>query len=281
MLKTVLPSILLFAIAGCGGESRIESPAGIPAGEAPEGSEKARASKAAPRKSSPSASRLEAAGSAGAKGAGEKAKRSPSPDPAPREGKAAEAKQPKGPPAGEAAAIIRDLKRDPRSARDAFLKIWEVPRSLIPRLIEEVENEEPSKLERIEVLVLDPDFLRPGELKPFLANRIHGLGRMEVLEEVEKDDLGIVSQEYTKMSYGITRNKHYKVVLDKFGGFPVGVVVRAGLINRFRSTRYPPSSDDEAAPGKLTEWWRAFYARAKAEMKDAPSAGLPREDRKG
>src|SRR5262245_45678653 len=157
--------------------------------------------------------------------------------------------------AQKTAALIADLK-DPDRADEAFRRIWSVPRSMIPELIQAVEDPALTQVERIQVLILDPDFVEHG--KGFLANRIHGLGPMEVVKEGEPGDLHVVSQAYTKMSYGIA-GKHYRVVLDKFGGFPVGVVVRAGLINRFRSTRYPAATDDDPAPGKLIAWWQEFY----------------------
>ena len=50
------------------------------------------------------------------------------------------------------AAIIADLKRDASSARNAFLRIWEIPPSVIPRLIDQVENTETSQLESLQIL---------------------------------------------------------------------------------------------------------------------------------
>ncbi len=162
------------------------------------------------------------------------------------------------------ASLLRDLD-DPEQGEEAFRKIWEAPRAWIPELIRHVEDRKASRVERIQMLIVDPDFV--GDSKQFLANRIHGLGRMEVVEEVEKGDLRVVSQEYTKMSYGLARNKKgYRLVMDKFGGFPVGVVIRAGLINRFRGARSPESGDDDPAPGKLTEWWREYFRRAGPEL---------------
>jgi len=38
--------------------------------------------------------------------------------------------------------------------------------------------------------------------------------------------------------------------------------VRAGLINRFHGGKYPTTSDDDPAPGKLIEWWKEYYRRA-------------------
>ena len=270
--------VLLLAFGGCGGESRIEAPDGgsgaddherpgtartPEAAEQPEAAPEAKKSPAKsgrPRKSvDPETAKAGAAPSAAKEAAGKT--KDPSAPPAKPEAR----KSTRGIPS-DVAAIIADLKRDAPSARKAFLKIWEIPESVIPRLIEQVENGETSQLESIEILVLDPDFLRPGDMKPFLANSIHGLGRMETLDETNKDDIRIISQEYTTKAYGITPNRHYKVKLEKFGGFPIGVVIRAGLINRLKSTHYPPSSDDDPEPGKLVAWWRDYYGLARRDL---------------
>jgi hypothetical protein len=188
--------------------------------------------------------------------------------PARRAPPAAEAKRPPARPAQAmapraaleaAAGIVRDLK-DPRKAQAAFWHIAEVPKPVIPYLVEEVENPALSGVERVRILVVEPDFV--GEGKDFLANRIHGLGQMEIVEEIAPGDFRVTSRAYTKHAYGIAPNKKYMLELEKFGGFPVGVVVRAGLVNRFKSTRYPRSTDDDPTPGKLIEWWKQFYREA-------------------
>jgi hypothetical protein len=261
--------VLLLALGGCGGESRIEAPEGGSGGgepaeraEGPAEVKKSSPDVARPRKSADTETAKAGAAPAVKKEAG-KAK-DPAAAPA-KPAKPAARKSTQGIPS-DVAAIIADLKRDGPSARKAFLRIWEIPQSVIPRLIEQVENTETSQLESIEILVLDPDFLRPGDMKPFLANSIHGLGRMETLDETNKDDVRIIAQEYTTKAYGITANRHYKVKLEKFGGFPIGVVIRAGLINRLKSTHYPPSSDDDPEPGMLIAWWRDFYGLARRDM---------------
>ncbi len=166
-------------------------------------------------------------------------------------------------PAQEVDALIGALQ-DPRTAQAAFRRIWEVPKRLIPELILHVEDSERSRVDRIQVLILDKAFV--GEGKLFLANNVHGLGKMEEIEKVGENDYRFVSKNYTKMSIGLTRSKKRRLVMDKFDGFPVGVVVRAGLINRFRSTRFPAFTDDDPRPGRLIRWWQAFYERAGDEV---------------
>ncbi len=166
--------------------------------------------------------------------------------------------------AEQVAQVLEDLQ-DRDKADAAFRRLWTAPKSLIPLLIEEVENPAPSQVEQIQVLVVDPEFV--GKAKLFLATRLRGLGKMEEVEEAAKDDWRIISQEYTKMSYGITQSKkHYRVLIEKYGGFKLGVVIRAGLMNRFRSTRYPTLDDDAPRPGALIEWWRQYYKRVSADL---------------
>jgi hypothetical protein len=76
------------------------------------------------------------------------------------------------------------------------------------------------------------------------------------MEEVDEEG-GIHWKGYTKSAYGIPRNKiGYKVTIDRFDGFPIGVVMRAALINRFKSDRYPRAIDHTQ---ELARWWRAYY----------------------
>jgi hypothetical protein len=168
------------------------------------------------------------------------------------------------------ASLIQELQ-DPLLANAAYRRIWEAPRSAIPELIKEVENPAQSKVERLQVLVLDPAFGQESDQTP--GNRIHGLGKMEMVEETAEDDVHIIQQGYIKMAYGPTSNKKgYRVLLEKPAGFPVGVVVRAGLLNRLKSTRFPTLSDGDTGPGKLLEWWRQYYALASTAKEPAPSS---------
>ena len=162
---------------------------------------------------------------------------------------------------GTVAQLVKELK-DPARGADVFRKLWEVPKSDIPALIELVESDEPTAVDRVKILITQKDFV--GENTTFLANRIHGLGRME---ELSNDGEHVVSQAYTRMSYGITGNKKgYFVFLEKFGGLPLGVVVRAGLLTRFRNVKFPSRSDDTGEPGDLIAWWREYYRRSSATL---------------
>jgi hypothetical protein len=171
----------------------------------------------------------------------------------------------KGQPSKVIDALLQDLQdSDKRRVEAAFWRLAEIPKEFIPALIAEVEGKEMTKLDRIQILILDKDLIVPGE--PFLVTRVHGLGRMETVR-IETGEKKTVAKEYTKVAYGLTKSKkNYRLAVDRKDGFPLGVVIRAGLINRFRSTDYPSLDDDDPTPGRLIAWWRAFYARVKDDL---------------
>ncbi|MGQ9591756.1 MAG: hypothetical protein ACUVYA_15840, partial [Planctomycetota bacterium] len=141
---------------------------------------------------------------------------------------------------------IRRLKADEDSARDAFVELWEVDADLIPELIEHVADPERSALREIAVLVLDTGgFFRRDPKDGAPIYRIPGLGSFEL------DDVAA-----GKVPAGA------KAVLRNFEKFPVGVVVRAALVNRFRSRDYP-SGDDRA---DVKGWWRRYYQRVRLKL---------------
>lgn len=167
------------------------------------------------------------------------------------------------PKPGEAstAQIVADLK-DPEKAQDAFRRLWQVPTSQIPALLELVEKDEATALEHVRIRLVQKDFVKEGQ--PFLGTRIHGLG---LLERLSEDGQHVEWQAYTRMAYGILPNrKDYFVRIEKFGGLPLGLVIRSGLLTRFQSTKFPQQSDDTGKPGDLVRWWREYYRRAGATL---------------
>lgn len=157
-------------------------------------------------------------------------------------------------------ALLGALKgEDPKAADDAFWKLVEVREDRIPELISQVESTERTRITLLKILVLDLEF------KGFMASKIPGMGRME-----EFDDEGrLVWQGYSdRLACGELREpapkgkegriKGYKVQMKHWGGFPLGVVVRAGLINRFRSRSYPSGIDHTR---DLIGWWKAYHQR--------------------
>lgn len=139
------------------------------------------------------------------------------------------------------ARLIRRLQSNPTEAGQAFRELWEVKRELIPALVREVENATPSALRELQILVVDT--ARFAEVDPseehVLTYRIPGMG------DCAYDDIAAGPVP-----------KGYRVKLTRYARFPVGVVIRAGLINRFRSKDYPRRPDDH-----LVVWWMDFYRR--------------------
>jgi hypothetical protein len=164
----------------------------------------------------------------------------PPKDPPPKEPRSARR------PAPEVSDILLRLQSTPEEAGKAYREIWEAPRGLIPKLIPEVANPEPSALRELAVLVLDKDFAQVDSKDGTVAYDIPGMGK------VKYDDIVV-----GKAPRGL------KVILRRLDKpFPVGSVVRAGLLNRFRSTEYPGGSDVSDPVG----WWQRFYDRVRTKL---------------
>jgi hypothetical protein len=143
--------------------------------------------------------------------------------------------------------LVAQLGAEEAEAKRAFRDLWEIPREWIPRLLVEVESDRPTLLTEISVLVLDTKrFVRLDEVTGKLAYTIPGMGRFE----------------YDDVAAGrIWQGRAIKAVFRNLDGFPLGVVVRAALVNRFRSTDYP-SGDDRRDP---VRWWQRFYERVNSK----------------
>lgn len=142
---------------------------------------------------------------------------------------------------------IRQLQGNPKQAAVVFRKLWELPSHLVPYLVREVDHEAPSSLKELSILVLNTDtFVRfDPDTQEILGYKIPGMGDV-VFDQIASG----------KVARG------YRVTLRHRRGFAVGVVVRAALINRFRSTNYPAGD----ARGRAAGWWDAFYRRVKDEL---------------
>jgi hypothetical protein len=154
--------------------------------------------------------------------------------------------------------IIRRLKND-RSAEKTFWDLTAIPERHIPELIQEVNAGEKTAVKRLSVFVSDRSYVQHEKL--FLVSDIPGMGLMEVLEpEGYGEPVG-----YTKSSYNRSRNRQgYRVVIDRPSGFALGVVIRAGLVNRFERackdngvTHRPYPRIDHRR--YLVDWWNSYY----------------------
>jgi hypothetical protein len=143
-------------------------------------------------------------------------------------------------------AYLGRLQSTPEAAGEAFRELWEAPPAILPALILEAQNDRPSGLKDLTILVIDKQrFLSVDEEGNCLYD-IPGL------RGVKYDDIVVGNAP-----------RGLKVVLRRLKQpFPVGVVVRAALINRFRSPDVP-AGDDAANP---VRWWQEFYERRKARL---------------
>jgi hypothetical protein len=153
----------------------------------------------------------------------------------------------------EARTIVREyierLRSDAETADQAFRELWEVRKDLIPALILEAENPQPSALKKLSILVLDRQrFVRIDEAQDKIVYSIPGMGNFR----------------YDDVAAGPTRSGlGAKAVFRSFQKpFAVGVVLRAALVNRFRSADYP-SGDAAADP---IGWWQRFHEKVAAKL---------------
>jgi hypothetical protein len=138
---------------------------------------------------------------------------------------------------------LKRLSSSREEAEEAFRELWEVPKDLIPQLILEVTNRSPSALNELKILVLDKrGIVRLGEEEGEIHYMIPGMCTFEVDE---------VAAGPAKSGKGL------KVVLRNKKGFSLGVVLRAALMNRFRSAEHPRGDDRSDCVG----WWQRFYDR--------------------
>ena len=147
--------------------------------------------------------------------------------------------------------MLAALKKDGTSADAAFRSLSFIDPALIPECLDLVASSEQTRLERIRVIVPDKNYVQHG--KPFLVSNIPGMGLMEDFDSAGEP----VELHYSKKSYNLDRRwGGYIVVVDNWNGFPLGVAVRAALLNRIQSRAYPTGIDHRR---HLRSWWNAYY----------------------
>ncbi len=134
-------------------------------------------------------------------------------------------------------------------AQKAYKVLWGVDKKQIPSLVAHVGDNVPTKIRELDLLVLQHDFARFDEKSRRWFYLIKGMGSFEI------DDIAMNKVARPK---GAVR-----VRLKNFKGFPLGVVLRAGLLNRFRSTRFPGLDDRKF----IVQWWQLFYRQNASNLK--------------
>ena len=134
-------------------------------------------------------------------------------------------------------------------AQKAYKVLWGIDKKQIPSLVAHVGDNALTKIRELDLLVLQHDFARYDEKSRRWFYLIKGMGSFEI------DDLAMNK---------VTRPKGaVRVRLKNFKGFPLGVVLRAGLLNRFRSTRFPGLDDRKF----IVQWWQLFYRQNASNLK--------------
>lgn len=142
---------------------------------------------------------------------------------------------------------LRRLRsKDLKDAEAAFRELWEVEKRLVPTLLRHVEDDRRTFLTELPVIVFVSVAQQDANSEEWVYY-VPGLGG------VRFDDLA---------SGRARRPNSYKVVLKRRSGFPLGAVVRAALLNRFRSPDYP-SGDDRRDP---SGWWYKYYGSVRARL---------------
>ena len=152
-------------------------------------------------------------------------------------------------PAEAVELLLRRLAGPAALARKAYVALWGVGKEQIPGLIRQVNSKQLTRLIELDLLVLQKDFARYDEKEKRWYYWIKGMGNFEI--------------DAIAMSKVSGRKGAVRVRMKKFGGFPLGVVIRAGLLNRFRSIRFP-AVDDRTY---LSRWWNLFYKQNASALK--------------
>ena len=134
-------------------------------------------------------------------------------------------------------------------AQKAYKVLWGIDKKQIPSLVAHVGDNVRTKIRELDLLVLQHDFARYDEKSRRWFYLIKGMGNFVI------DDIAMNK---------VTRPKGaVRVRLKNFKGFPLGVVLRAGLLNRFRSTRFPGLDDRKF----IVQWWQLFYRQNASNLK--------------
>ena len=134
-------------------------------------------------------------------------------------------------------------------AQKAYKVLWGIDKKQIPSLVAHVGDNVRTKIRELDLLVLQHDFARYDEKSQRWFYLIKGMGNFVI------DDIAMNK---------VTRPKGaVRVRLKNFKGFPLGVVLRAGLLNRFRSTRFPGLDDRKF----IVQWWQLFYRQNASNLK--------------
>ncbi|HLU46677.1 MAG TPA: hypothetical protein VK116_01290 [Planctomycetota bacterium] len=145
--------------------------------------------------------------------------------------------------------LLRRLRSGPPEDEEAFREIARAPKRLLPELIRHVSSKEPTRFYEIHALALHDDVVRRDESDDRLYYFVKGMGRFYF------DDVAaglVFGGRGTRVEFRSFRDP-----------FPLGVVLRAALLYRFKSEAYPDFADEER---DIARWWRTYYERSEPRL---------------
>lgn len=149
---------------------------------------------------------------------------------------------------------IRGLQSTSQGALQTLRELWEVEAELIPELILELENPAPTQVFELKILILD---------KELFAKKNVGLDAKGQVFVYEIPGMGTLA--YDDIATGPARGNGVKVIVKRFKSsapFTVGEALRAALLNRFRSSNYPPADHRS----NLIGWWQRYYEQVRQSL---------------
>ncbi len=149
---------------------------------------------------------------------------------------------------------LRGLQSTSEGALQTLRELWEVEAELIPELILELENPAPTQVFELKILIPD---------KERFAKKNVGLDAKGQVFVYEIPGMGALA--YDDLATGPARGNGVKVIVKRFQSsapFTVGEVLRAALLNRFRSSNYPPADHRS----NLMGWWQQYYEQVRQSL---------------
>ncbi len=145
--------------------------------------------------------------------------------------------------------VVDRLTSNPATARDAFRQLSKMPADLIPVFLPAVASTRATKVYAMDVYVVhgeDETVMRSIDEDGRFYYYVRGMGRFS-FEDIALGEF----RRGTRVRFRNIRE-----------GFPLGAVVCAALLNRFKSPHYPNFEDKD-----LLRWWEEYYRRSKDSIR--------------
>jgi hypothetical protein len=142
--------------------------------------------------------------------------------------------------------LLRRLAAGPPDDEEALKELRRVPEAWIPELLAHVTSRRPTRFYKVDAPAYHDDVARVDETDGRVYYFVRGMGRFY----------------FDHVATGRLRGRRgsrveFRSVTDPF---PLGVVIRAGLLYRIASDAYPDLPEDDE---HLSAWWSAYAERAR------------------